>query len=183
MKKKLILLLVIAIVVLYGCNTQQQDIQETPDQQEPDTKPQEIQDWKDIELKDIKTNSNFKISDFKDKPVLLESFAVWCPTCTKQQKEIKKLHEEVGDSVISISLDTDPNEDESKVLDHITSNDFTWLYSISPVELTQNLIDEFGQSVVFAPQAPVILICNGNTKLLDKGVKFAEELKQEIEGC
>lgn len=80
----------------------------------------------DIELKDIATSKNFRISDFSDKPVLLESFAVWCPTCTAQQKVTKKFHEEVGDSVISISLDTDPNEDESRVLEHIEKNGFNW---------------------------------------------------------
>ena len=135
------------------------------------------------ELKDIKTQQNYKISDFSDKPVLLESFAVWCPTCTKQQQEIKKLHEEIGDSVISISLDTDPNEDESRVLDHIEKNGFDWYYSISPIEFTQTLIDEFGISIVNAPSAPVILICNNEARKLDSGVKDVNELKKELESC
>ena len=68
--------------------------------------------WQDIELKDINSQETFTIGEFK-KPVLIESFAVWCPTCTEQQKEMKKLHE-LREDVVSISLDTDPNEDAEK---------------------------------------------------------------------
>ena len=131
--------------------------------------------WVDIELKDVRTGENFKISDFSGKPILLESFAVWCPTCTRQQGEIKKFHEEIGDSVISISLDTDPNEDEARVLQHIERNGFTWYYAVSPIDLTRSLIDQFGVSIVNAPSAPMVLICeDGN----------ASKLKEEVErGC
>ena len=139
--------------------------------------------WKDVTLKDVRTKESFKISDFKGKPILLESFAVWCPTCTKQQNQLREFHEEVGDSIISISLDTDPNEDEDRVLEHALDHGFNWLYAVSPTELTQALIDEFGVNVVNAPQTPVILICEDqSTRLLGRGVKSVETLKSEIEG-
>jgi hypothetical protein len=41
-------------------------------------------DWMRIPLKDISTGENFTVADFAGRPVLLETFAVWCPTCTKQ---------------------------------------------------------------------------------------------------
>ncbi len=177
--KYILVLLITALIFLYGC-TGTNTI-------EDDKKPTKTSDigWKDITLKDVKTGKSFKISDFKGKPVLVESFAVWCPTCTKQQNKIKELHEEVGDSVISVSLDTDPNEEESKVLEHINSNGFNWLYAVSPSELTRGLIDEFGINVVNAPLAPIILICEDqSSRLLKNGVKTPDTLKSEIgEGC
>lgn len=141
--------------------------------------------WQDVELTDVNTGKTFKISDHRGKPVLIESFAVWCPTCTKQQKETKKFHEEVGDDVISVSLDTDPNEDAEIVLNHARRNGFDWLYAVSPVELTQGLIAEFGVGVVNAPMVPVVLVCEDQTsRLLKSGVKNADALKTEIEkGC
>lgn len=140
--------------------------------------------WSAFVLKDVRTEKAFKIDDFKGKPVLVESFAVWCPTCTKQQEEIKKLHSEVGDSVISVSLDTDPNEDETKVMEHIQRNDFDWYYSVAPAEMTKMLIDEFGVSIVNAPSAPVILVCSdGSARKLGSGVKKADELKSLVEEC
>ena len=87
--------------------------------------------------------------------------------------------------VVSISLDTDPNEDAEKVLEHIESNGFDWYYAISPINVTTALIDEFGLTVVNAPSAPVILICEDQSfRFLDSGVKEAEDLIEEIEvGC
>ena len=136
--------------------------------------------WINIELKDVKTGEFFTITDF-DKPVLLESFAVWCPTCTRQQRETKKFHEEVGDSVISISIDTDPNEDENQVRQHIESNGFDWFYAIAPIQFTQSLIDQFGVSIVNAPSVPMVLICDSqNVKKLGSGIKSPNELKEAI---
>jgi len=135
--------------------------------------------WRNAELTDIRTNKKFKISDF-DKPILLESFAVWCPTCLKQQREIQKLIELEGDRAIHISLDTDPNEDEAIVKDHALENGFNWYFAIPEIETTRELIDEFGVTFVNAPSAPVALICNGKAELLKNGVKSAEELQEFI---
>jgi cytochrome oxidase Cu insertion factor (SCO1/SenC/PrrC family) len=149
-----------------------------PANDNPDDNPN---DWRNTVFVDVATGEEFKISDFKGKPILLESFAVWCPTCTEQQKQIKALHEEVGDQVISISLDTDPNEDFEKVREHIERNGFNWYYAVSPATTTQSLIDEFGLRVVNAPSAPIVFIDeNLDAKLLERGVKSAEKLKSII---
>jgi len=142
-------------------------------------------DWINMELKDINTGETFKVSDFSGKPVLLESFAVWCPTCTQQQRVTKKLEEEVGDSIISISVDTDPNEDEARVRKHTSDNGFTWIYVVAPIPFTQSLIDQFGVDVVNAPSAPMVLVCeNGKARQLGSGVKSVEKLKEEVSlGC
>jgi len=143
-------------------------------------------DWMNFELKDVRTGETFKISDFKGKPVLLESFAVWCPTCTKQQKKVKELHDEIGDDVISISIDTDASEDEDRIREHIERNGFEWFYAISPIEMTQSLIGEFGPGIVQAPAVPMVLICeDGSFRKLDGfGSRNVDELKSEIaRGC
>ena len=138
--------------------------------------------WMDIELTDVATGQTFKISDFKGKPVLLESFAVWCPTCLAQQKEIKKVRQSEGDAIIHISLDTDPNEDADKIREHMERNGLDWYFVVSPIELTNALIDEFGLAVVNAPSAPVILISEDQSaRLLRSGVKSADDLLSEIE--
>ena len=139
----------------------------------------------DIELTDVATGQTFKLSDFKDKPVLLESFAVWCPTCLRQQKEMQKLLAGEGDAIIHVSLDTDPNEDEAKVKEHLERNGLDWYFAISPIELTEALIDDFGLSIVSAPSAPVVLICEDqSTRFLKDGVKSADTLLSEVEkGC
>ena len=145
-----IVLLLILVVFLTGCGMNVQQI--------PNAKPMDGA-WKDAVLKDVSTGESFKMSDFKGKTVLLESFAVWCPTCKKQQDKIKDLHLELGDSIVSISLDTDPNEKDAEVLEHATKYGYDWRFVVSPVELTSSLIKEFSVAVVNAPGAPIVHIC------------------------
>src|SRR3989344_3622149 len=175
--------------LLLGCAEQvvqkdEQYLEVKPDEQGQPTEKLSAEGM-NINLVDVRTSQTFKIGDFKGKPVLLESFAVWCPICTQQQKKIKELHEEMGDAFVSISLDTDPNEDAAMVKEAAEKRGFDWYFAVSPVELTQALIDQFGVSVVDAPAAPVILVCeDGSARLLKRGIKSVQDLKGEItKGC
>ena len=92
-------------------------------------------------------------------------------------------HKSDGDNIVHISFDTDPNEEPSLVKEHAEKNGLNWRFTVSPKEVTKKLIEEFGIGVVNAPSAPVILVCEDQTtRLLEKGVKSAEELKEEISG-
>ncbi len=171
----------LAIVSLASC-TSQKPVTESP----PPTSGQVVTPaWMKIELTDIATGETFRIGDFKGRPILLESFAVWCPTCLAQQEQIKAVIQIEGEKIVHIALDTDPNEDEDQVREHLERNELDWYFAISPAELSQALIDEFGLSFVSAPRAPVALICEDqSTRFLRSGIKSAEELISEIErGC
>lgn len=178
-------LIILGLVVLSGCAPASASPEEPVSGEEPaglvEEKTVTAPAWMDIELTDVTTGEVFKISDFRGTPVLMESFAVWCTTCLAQQKQIAKLHEIEGDAIIHISIDTDPNEDAVKVIDHAERHGFDWYFVISPVELTTALIDEFGLGVVIAPSAPVILINKDQSaRLLRNGVKSSDDLLAEI---
>ena len=137
----------------------------------------ELPDWMDVELIDAVSGEAFTIRQFVGKPILLESFAVWCSICLRQQKEMARLVELEGDRIIHIALDTDPNEDLDTVREHALRHEFDWYYAVAPIEMTQMLIDQFGLTVVNAPRAPVVLIAeDGSAELLPNGVKTAERL-------
>lgn len=137
--------------------------------------------WQEVELNDVNSGETFTISEL-DKPLLVETFAVWCPTCTNQQNEIKKLHNE--SNITSVSLDVDPNEDEQQIRRHTEENGFDWRYAISPSKLTRMLVNEYGTTVANPPSAPVILVCDNSTRRLDNGVKSSSRLQSEVEkGC
>lgn len=196
---KLLTFLLIAIFLVSGCigqttetvqtgeieNIGQDALEIRPDDTTPGQEevPPEI-DWRDFELTEVETGVMFRISDFEGKSVILESMAVWCPTCTRQQREIAELVQS-GDDSIHISLDTDPNEDEDILLTHKRNNGFTWNYIVAPSGMSQSLVDEFGLTVITAPLAPVILVCpDQSARLLKSGVKSADKLAEEITiGC
>ncbi|MCK4778384.1 MAG: TlpA family protein disulfide reductase, partial [Actinomycetia bacterium] len=103
----------------------------------------------------------------------------------KQQKEIERLHEQLGDKVVSISIDTDPNENEAKVMEHLNTYGYDWYFAVGTEGLAEKLVKEFGANVVNAPSAPVILICEDQkARILNFGIKSAGKLIEEVEkGC
>ena len=146
----------------------------------PRAKKNNGQEWMNVTLEDVTTGEKFTISDFNGKVVVLETFAVWCPTCTKQQKEIKKLHGKAA-GVISITVDIDPNESADKVRSHVERYGFDWPYAVAPPAFTKSLVEEFGTVVASAPSAPVIVISeDGSARLLGRGVKSADKLAAEL---
>ncbi|MDY6770282.1 MAG: redoxin family protein [Candidatus Nanohaloarchaea archaeon] len=137
--------------------------------------------WRTVQLTDVRTGETFTIAGF-DRPVLLESFAVWCPTCTRQQEELKELHGQVGDDIVSVSIDIDPNEDAQKVRNHIERHGFDWRYVVAPAAFTRSLVDEFGRSILNAPLAPMVVVCpDGTAQRLPDGVKTASTLQDMVD--
>jgi thiol-disulfide isomerase/thioredoxin len=186
-----ILLIITTLFFLVGCGTKMDNqTQQSSDSTEiilqnntTNNIKNEPKSYKSIELLDLNTNQTYKLSDFEDKVVLIESFAIWCPTCTNQQKQLKKLHE-INKDVISISLDTDQNEDESEILEHTQYNNFNWRYSISPEELTSYFISNYGISFVSAPSVPILLKCPNQEPIkLKNGLKSVEYLIEQINTC
>jgi len=185
------LILIITLLLVAGCGTDMLDTDTLSPEALTDSEGAEASIeitepalWMTTTYTDVNTGQTFTLDQFKGTPVLAESFAVWCPTCTRQQRNTKALHEELGDSFISVSLDTDPNEDAQLIKDHTEANRFDWRYAISPKEATLSLIDEFGIGVVNAPAAPVILICpDQSRRLLGRGLKSVDELKEAIGSC
>ncbi len=138
--------------------------------------------WTTVELEDVESGETFTIAEL-EKPVLVETFAVWCPTCLRQQREVEKLHGQYS-GFTSVSLDTDPNEDAAKVRQHLEKNGFGWRYAVAPTEMTAGLVQEFGSSIVNAPSAPMVIVCEDGTRRLQNGVKSASTLQAELEeGC
>ena len=72
----------------------------------------EMPGWFGASLTNAATGETFKIQDLKGKVVLVETMAMWCPTCLSQQKEVKALHEQLGkrDDFQSVGIDVDINE-------------------------------------------------------------------------
>jgi thiol-disulfide isomerase/thioredoxin len=137
--------------------------------------------WRGTELTDVLTGDSFTVAGLAG-PVVLESFAVWCPVCTSQQEVLGAV---AGDGVSVVSLNTDPNEDAEAVRSHAEEHGFDWRYAVAPSAMTQALIEEFGPGITSAPSAPVVVLCeDGSATYLDEhGVKSAETIRSAVEGC
>ncbi|MFB6296133.1 MAG: TlpA family protein disulfide reductase [Halobacteriales archaeon] len=135
--------------------------------------------WRTVELTDVLTDETFTIASL-DGPVVIQSFAVWCPKCERQSKKMKGL----DDSVTVVSLNTDPNEDAEKVKQHAESNGFDWRFAVSPTEMTDALIEAFGSGVTVAPSTPIIVACEGgDAEFMSGSILSAQEIQSTASDC
>jgi hypothetical protein len=89
----------------------------------------------------------------------------------------------IDDNVTVVALDADPNEDADQVVAHIEDNGFEGTFAVSPQELTEALVAEFGPGIISPPTSPVVLVSleEGKARLLPRGFKSVEDIQAEIE--
>lgn len=140
-------------------------------------------DWRTASLTDVTTGESFTIGGF-DRPVLLHTFAVWCSTCSRQHGEFGRLRESVGDDVVPVELNVDPNEDADAVREHAREGGYDWPFAVAPPEVTEALVEAFGSEVTSPPQSPVVLVCpDGSAEELGSSVVGAADLEAAIGDC
>lgn len=138
--------------------------------------------WFDTALTDVNSGKTFKLSDFTGQIVLVEGIAVWCTNCLRQQRELVKLHQQIGDQALSVAIDVDLNEDAALLKQHATTNGFTWRYTVGTPELVKAFADQFGNQFLNPPSVPMFLIDKqGEVHLLDFGHKTVDYLTAQIQ--
>lgn len=140
--------------------------------------------WFSVPLINVRTNETFTIQDLKGKVVLVETMAVWCSNCLKQQGQVQELHSLLGerDDFVSIGLDIDPNEDASKLLGFVNDKGFDWVYAVSPADVSRDLSSLYGAQFLNPPSTPMLVIDrHGNVHLLPFGIKSADDLLNAIQ--
>ena len=140
-------------------------------------------DWKNVELTDVRNGDKFTVNSLRGKTVVLENMAVWCTTCLSQQKQMEDAQGELGEDVVFISLDIDPNERTGQLEDHVNRHGFDWAFTIDPnVSVGSQLAAEYGINVLNPPSTPIILIDkDGSEKLLPLGrIKSSSDIVREV---
>ncbi|MDO7487231.1 TlpA disulfide reductase family protein [Peribacillus frigoritolerans] len=52
-----------------------------------------------------------ELSDYKGKKVMLNFWATWCPPCKKEMPDMEKYTKQVGDDVVVLAVNIDPEND------------------------------------------------------------------------
>jgi hypothetical protein len=141
-------------------------------------------DWLKAELADARSDGPFKVADFQGKVVLVETLAMWCSNCLKQQKQVLALHDLLGerDDFVSLGIDIDPNENAAALKTYIESNGFDWLYTVAPIEVAREIGQLYGDQFLNPPSTPMLIIDrHGEVHLLPFGIKSAESLLEALQ--
>ena len=140
--------------------------------------------WFSAELVDVRAGDAFTVADLQNKVVLVETMAIWCSNCLRQQQEVKALHEALGEQegLVTVVLDIDPNENAENLKDYAAKHGFDWIYAVAPREVAREIGQLYGDQYLNPPATPMLIIDqHGEVHLLPFGRKTAEELQQELE--
>ena len=143
-----------------------------------------LPDWYTTPLTDVQTGETFTIADLKGKVILVETMAMWCSNCMRQQREVKTLHENLGerDDFVSIGLDIDINEDADSLKDYVARNGFDWKYAVATPELAREIASLYGDQFLNPPSTPILIIDRkGTAHTLPFGVKSARQLEEALQ--
>lgn len=141
-------------------------------------------DWFSIEMTDVQTGTSFSMNDYAGKVVLLETMAIWCPSCVIQQTQVGKLHEALGNpkDLISITLDVDSHEDDAVLKEYASSYRFDWHFAVAPLLVERALGNLYSAEYLNPPLSPMLIIDrHGNVHQLDYGIKDSKTLQKIVE--
>ena len=141
-------------------------------------------DWFDMELSDVQTGETFTMNDYAGKVVLLETMAMWCPTCLLQSGQVQKLQEALGnpEDLILVSLDVDINEDAASLKSYATEYGFDWHVAVAPRLVARELGNLYSAQYLNPPLAPMLIIDrDGEVHQLEYGLKDVEALQNAVE--
>ena len=178
----LVLILILTSMLLAACGSSASTPPPEPVASSQGTT--EIPEWFDIELTDVQTGETFTMNDYAGKVVLVEAMAMWCPNCTVQANEVRKLHEILGnpDDLVSVSLDVDVNEDAPALKEYSEGYGVGWHFAIAPLEVARALGNLYSAQYLNPPLSPMLIIDReGKVHHLEYSKKTVESLQKSLE--
>lgn len=127
-----------------------------------------------LQLNDYNGNV-ISLSDFKGRPLVINSWAAWCPFCRKELIDFATAQKEFGDKVAIIAIDRAETRDVAKkYTDELgVTEDMTFLLDPS---------DNFYQSIDgFSMPETIFIDKNGAVSIHKKGPMDPEEIRAKIE--
>ena len=140
--------------------------------------------WFGMEMTDVNTGKTFRIGDFAGKVILVDTMAVWCPTCQGEMSQVQQLPDLLGASsseLVRVSLDVDSNEDATILKKFAASNKFDWYIAIAPIELGRFLASNYDIQYLNPPLQPMLFIDKtGGVYGLPFGIKTAVSIQKTL---
>jgi thiol-disulfide isomerase/thioredoxin len=131
--------------------------------------------------------AKFRLSDFKDKVVVVDLWATWCGPCRLEIPHLVDLQKEYGAKGVEIiGLTTeDPTEDEAKVRDFAKEFKINYKLGWSPREVSLALMNGNGsipQTFVIAPGGRIVTKFRGFSDRIPDMIRAAIDKANEKTG-
>jgi len=142
-----------------------------------------LPEWLSASLTNAHSGETFAIADFQGDVVLVETLAMWCSNCLKQQKEVVQLHKLLveRDNFVSVGIDIDANENIEALKAYTNQNGFDWIYTVAPPEVAREIGLLYGDLYLNPPSTPMLIIDqHGDVHTLPFGIKSAADLYKAL---
>lgn len=131
--------------------------------------------------------AKFRLSDFKDKVVVIDLWATWCGPCRLEVPHLVDLQKEYGAKGVEvIGLTTeDPSEDEEKVRDFAKEFKINYKLGWSPREVSLALMNgnsSIPQTFVIAPGGRIVTKFRGFSSQVPNMIRTAIDKANEKTG-
>jgi hypothetical protein len=153
-------------------------------QDSPGQAMMDLPGWFNAELTDVSSGETFRLADLQGQVVLVETMAIWCSNCLRQQQEVKALHEALGptDGFVTVVLDVDPNERAGDLKAYTARNGFDWTYAVAPREVAREIGQLYGDQFLNPPSTPMLIVDrHGGVHPLPFGIKRVGDLEAALE--
>lgn len=119
-------------------------------------------------------NQVYNFNEFKGKPIVLNFWATWCPTCRAEMPQIKKLNEKFDGEVQIISLSNEDLETIKKSGELNLNGDFIYF---SPVFSRQFDFDVYPTTFIIDSDFNIVDKIEGAAKLdSEENIAFLKQL-------
>lgn len=125
-----------------------------------------------IALVDVRSGTTVTLGALAaEKPLLVETMAIWCTNCRGQMHEVRAAHE-LAD-FHSVSIDVEAYEVPADLAAYADQQGWDWPFVKADAATATALRDRFGTEVLFPPGMPKILFRpDGSVELLPLGVEM-----------
>lgn len=138
-------------------------------------------DWRSIAITDV-DGETFTLADLAGRPVFVENFATWCPTCRAQLGRTQDAAEAMGDEAVFVVLSVETDLSTDDVRDYAQDNGFTSMrFAIMSPELLAAFADAFGTSAVNPPSTPhLVIAADGTAGELETGSISPADIEEAL---
>lgn len=140
--------------------------------------------WKKLPITDS-SGKTFTIGDLKGKPVFLEFFATWCPTCRAQLKTTNAAAQKAGSNAVFIALSVETDLNVSDVAKYRSENNFDNVtFAVMSPAMLAAVVACFGNDAANPPSTPHVLVSSrGAVGNLHTGTEAADAITASLTGA
>ncbi|WP_353649971.1 redoxin family protein [Nakamurella sp. A5-74] len=114
--------------------------------------------WKKLPITDV-SGKTFTIGDLQGKPVFVQFFATWCPSCRAQLTSTNAAAQQAGGNAVVLALSVETELDVADVAKYSSDNNFDAVtFAVMSPEMLAAVVAAFGNNAANPPSTPHVLV-------------------------